>query len=276
MLGKLEGVSNTLNELRSHQRDQEHQAIIDWLTPVNYASQQNNFISRRQEGTGEWLLQSNKFQQWLKQSKQTIFCPGMPGAGKTMITSIVIHHLYNTFRHDSKIGIAYVYCNFRQQHEQKSTDLVLSLLKQLVQEQSSLPGCVQGLYSHHRLKRTRPSRDEILRALHSVVISYSRVFIIVDALDECQAFNEGRKMFLSDVFTLQAKTTGVNLFATSRFIQDIENQFQGSLRIQIRATDTDVAKYLDGKLQNFRSLVSKNIPLREEIKSRIAKAADGM
>src|ERR1700722_1999423 len=99
----------TVKELSQHQ---ECQAIINWLTPVNYALQQSDFIARRQEGTGEWVLKSDEFQQWLAQRNKTLFCPAMPGAGKTIISSIVIDHLHKMFGNDSAIGIAYVYCNF--------------------------------------------------------------------------------------------------------------------------------------------------------------------
>jgi hypothetical protein len=79
-----------IDRLNRRQDDQDHRVIVDWLTPVDYAPQQSDFISRRQEGTGKWLLNSNKFQEWLNQSKQTLFCQGIPGSGKTIITSIVI------------------------------------------------------------------------------------------------------------------------------------------------------------------------------------------
>jgi hypothetical protein len=39
---------------------------------------------RKHGGVGQWLLSSNEFQGWLNQNKQTLFCPGIPGAGKTM------------------------------------------------------------------------------------------------------------------------------------------------------------------------------------------------
>ncbi|KAL7791860.1 ankyrin repeat-containing domain protein [Trichoderma ceciliae] len=280
ILDILSSVQNTIQDtntkvdkLDRRRDDQEHQSIADWLTMVDYAPQQSDFIARREEGTGEWLIKSDEFQQWLKQSNQTLFCPGMPGAGKTIITSFVIHYLYDLFRHDSTIGIAYLYCNFRQQHEQKSTDLILSLLKQLVQGQPVVPQSVRNLYIVHKLGRTRPSLNEILTALYSVATTYSRIFLVVDALDECSI--EGRRKFLSEVFNLQAKT-GVNFFATSRFIQEIEKEFKRSLSLEIRACDADVQKYLDSKLQNFRSLVTKSITLQEEIKTRITKAVDGM
>jgi hypothetical protein len=122
-------INVTVKTLGKRGDDQEYRAIIDWLTPVNYVLQQSDFIARRQDGTGEWLLVSNEFQQWLSQRNQTLFCPGIPGAGKTIISSIVIDHLHKAFGNDPAIGIAYLYCNFRQQHEQKSSDLIMSLLK---------------------------------------------------------------------------------------------------------------------------------------------------
>jgi Cdc6-like AAA superfamily ATPase len=268
-------VKATVETLGKRGYDQECQAIVDWLTPVNYALQQSDFIARRQEGTGEWLLISNEFQQWLAKSNQTLFSPGIPGAGKTIISSIVIDHLYKTFGNDPAVGIAYLYCNFRQQHEQTSSDLIVSLLKQLVQGRPSIPDVVKNLYSYHKPKQTRPSPNEILNALHSVTAFYSKTFIVIDALDECQVSHEGRGKFLQEIFNLQAKI-GVNVFATSRFIKEIENKFDGSIRLEIHARDADVRKYLDRKLQNFQSFVLKNPSLQVEIKNVIAKAADGM
>lgn len=92
--------------------------------------------------------------------------------------------------------------------------LLASLLKQLAQGQSSLPGSVKDLYNRHKQKRTRPSFDEILQALQSVAVRCSRVFLVVDALDECQASDGCRMRFLSALFNLQAKH-GSNILATS-------------------------------------------------------------
>src|SRR5271155_4005075 len=85
-----QATEENVKRLIRHQDDQESQKILDWLTPIDYAPQHSDFISRRQEGTGQWLLNSDQFQTWLNTTKQTLFCPGMPGAGKTMITSIVV------------------------------------------------------------------------------------------------------------------------------------------------------------------------------------------
>lgn len=257
-----------------HQDDQECRAILDWLTPIDYTSLQNDFIRRRQAGTGQWLLDSPEFQSWLKTDKQTLFCPGVPGAGKTILTSIVVDDLEKRFQDNKSTGIAYLYFHFRRQHEQKTDDILASLLKQLAQGQS-LPESLKSLYDSHRHKRTRPSFDEISRPLQSVAAMYSRVFIIVDALDECQTFDGCRSRFLMEIFALQARC-GANIFATSRFIPEITSTFNQGMVIEIRASDEDVQRYLEGHMGQLPSFVGRNRKLQEEIKTGISEAVDGM
>src|SRR3954454_20273238 len=65
--------------------------------------------------------------------------------------------------------------------------LLESHLKQLVQEQHSVPDSVKELHNHHKDTLTRPSCNELSTALHSVTAIYTSAFIIVDALAECTA-----------------------------------------------------------------------------------------
>jgi hypothetical protein len=103
---------NVVSLVRS-QEDQGRQTILDWITPIDYAPQQSDFISRRQAGTGRWLLDSAEFKAWVETDKRTLFCPGIPGAGKTILTSIVVEELFTRFENNGNIGIAYLYCNYQ-------------------------------------------------------------------------------------------------------------------------------------------------------------------
>lgn len=274
-LATKDGVDRLHERQDNRERREELQTILDWLTPMDYAPQQSDFIGRRQAGTGQWLLDSAEFQAWLKTDKQTLCCPGIPGAGKTIITAIVVNDLCARFQNDASIGIAYLYCTFRRQHEQKPEDLLASLLKQLLQEQSTVPDKVKVLYDRHKNERTRPLLDEISKALHSVVSNYSRVFLCIDALDESQTTDGCRTRFLSEIFNLQDKT-GTSLFATSRFIPEIMQSFEGSMSLEIRASNDDVRRYLDGHMSQLPAFVGRSPDLQEEIKAEIIKAVDGM
>lgn len=270
-----------VDSLHEHQddreRSEEHLAILDWLTSIDYAPQQSDLISKQQEGTGEWMLNSNEFQKWIHQSKQTLFCPGIPGAGKTMISSIVVNHLIAKFKNDPSVGITYIYCNYQPQQEQKPEDLFSSLLKQLAQKQPAVSTDLKKIYEHHKTKGTRPLFDEIVQALHSTIQLYSRVFIIIDALDEYHVSNkEGQKKLLLEVFSLQDQAQ-LNLFATSRFVSEIISQFDGCMLKEIRAQDDDVLCYINGRIpQLLRSQISKHPEVQHAIRRDTVKAANGV
>jgi ankyrin repeat protein len=272
------GLHDSMNGLQQRQdlrdADRERSIILDWLTPIDYYAQQSDFINRRQTGTGKWLLDSAEFQAWLHADKQTLFCPGIPGSGKTILTSIVIEDLEARRGKNESIGVAYIYCNFRQTNEQKAGDLLASLLKQLSRDRPSLPESVSALYSKHKEKRSRPSIGEISDALQSVA-ALSKTFLIVDALDECQVTDGCRSMFLSEIFKVQSNSRA-NVFATSRFIPDIMEQFRGATALEIRADPEDVRRYVDAHISDLPSFVGRNPELKEEIVTEIARVVDGM
>ena len=132
----------------------------------------------------------------------TLFCPGIPGTGKTMIASIVVNHLKTSFP-DDKTGTAYLYCVYKRQDNQKVDDLLTSLLGQLAVRQLKTAESIRGLYDKHRDgKKPRLSQNEIREELCRIVKTYSRTFIIIDALDECKT-DRIRNELLSEIYKLK-------------------------------------------------------------------------
>ena len=86
----------------------EEPDLLIWLSPVDYRKQQGDFFNTYQEGTGQWFLESSEFQRWLNEDSKTLFCPGIPGAGKTIMSSIIVNYLYSKFDGDENVGIAYI------------------------------------------------------------------------------------------------------------------------------------------------------------------------
>ncbi|KAI0905418.1 hypothetical protein F4823DRAFT_627840 [Ustulina deusta] len=262
---------------QQEQREQERgqQEILDWLTPINYHDQQSDFIRRRQPGTGQWLLDSPEYQHWVATKGEALFCPGIPGAGKTMLTSIVVENLLGLYGADLSAGICYIFLNFRRTAEQKLNDIVASLVKQLAQTQP-LSASIKTFFKGHKARNTRPSFDELCRALNSLVTEYSRVFIVIDALDECQMGDDDcRLKLISKLLNLQSKLR-VSVLATSRFIPEITSKFDGAVVKEIRASEDDIMRYIDGKLSILPNFVSRDIGLQDEIKKSIVDCVDGM
>lgn len=70
-----------VQDLQSHKDDQERRKLLKWVSALNFSSQQSTILEQRQEGTGQWLLESSDFQEWMTNGGGTLLCIGMPGAG---------------------------------------------------------------------------------------------------------------------------------------------------------------------------------------------------
>jgi hypothetical protein len=113
-----------------------------------------------------------------------------------------------------------VQCNFRRPDEQKPVNLLASLLRQLAQGQSTLPDSLKTLHDQHRSTGTRPTLTEISKVLNAVASQLSQLFIVLDALDECEMSGLSRDRVLDVIFDLQSKYN-LNILATSRLLSDI-------------------------------------------------------
>ena len=68
-------LSQKQGELRA--LSSEEREVINWLSPLEFSSKQNDALGRRQEGTGQWLLESPEFRSWLHTAGGVIWCPGI-------------------------------------------------------------------------------------------------------------------------------------------------------------------------------------------------------
>lgn len=277
----LHQMNEVVDEIRekqsSHQLSMLQHKILNWLTPTDYSTQHSDFNSRRQHGTGQWLLDSDPFRTWLNEPGKTMFCPGIPGAGKTILASSVINHVFDTFEDRRKYGVAYVYGNFRRQGDQTPLDLLLSLLRQFLQYLDVVPESVLAAYRASEGKG-RPLLAEVTRMIHQTLSHYIRGFVIIDAIDECRAQDPACRGLLAELSGIQVNAQ-MNLFVTSRFIPEITDYFTGrtgSLSLEIWADEDDVRKYLEGHMTQLPSFVTRNTDLQMQIVNEIAQSIEGM
>jgi hypothetical protein len=248
--------------------------IMDWISSTDFQTQQDDTIARRQEGTGLWFINSPEFTNWLHESKQTLFCPGIPGAGKTMMAAITVDYLLKSVRSNA-IGVSYIYCNYKAQADQNTTTLLAAILKQLVRNRPSIADPVARLYDLHATHNTRPSLDEIFGALQSVLTIYSTVYVIIDALDECPDKDGTRSRLLAKLRNLQRKTD-LRLMTTSRLIPDIVQEFNGMPMLEVRASDADVQQFVASQIYRLPKCIQRDNKLQGSVQDKIVEAVDGM
>jgi hypothetical protein len=259
--------------VRDAQSLQQHHDIMEWLSPIDFPAQQQDIISRRQEGTGQWFLDSLTFKRWLQGSDKTLFCPGMPGAGKTMIAAIAIDHLYSTAG-GNNIGIAYLFCSYKAHTDQSASSLLAALLKQLVQSRPDSAGPVTQMYDDYLKRKSRPTFDKIFGSLQSICSNDKIVYIVVDALDEC-ADRGARDQLIDKLCDLQAQID-VRLLFTSRLIPEIRHKFESDPTMEVRARKEDVRQFVAGQIPRLQNFIQRDEQLKDAIQNEIVKAVDGM
>ncbi|KAF5579615.1 ankyrin protein [Fusarium pseudocircinatum] len=273
MVSKIDkGLISGVDDLKRSIAEQE---VLDWLSDEDFGAYQFDEHSKKAPGTCEWFLESPEYQSWTQEKGKVLFCSGIAGAGKSVLASAIIENLHSRFQPDSIIAIAHIYCRYSRAGRQNFTKLRASLLRQLCQRLSPLPEGIMRLYNQCKLRREKACPERILSELESVSGQFSKVFLVVDALDEW-AMEHGDLYSLPAELLLLQRKLAMNLLATSRPIPLIANQFNDYPSISITAQQQDIYAYVD----NFRwpesSCIGKATELQSLVKQVMSQIVRGM
>lgn len=260
------------NERRQKGEDDE---LIRWLSALKFEKQQNDILSQRCPNTGDWILGESTFKDWVAGPPRPLWCPGMPGAGKTVVAAVVVDHLKRTFN-TSETPVASVYCNYKQQESQSTLAILESILQQIVMVRPTIPEMIRDFHHQHKLKGTRPSLQNVSAILSSQTCTFKNVFVVVDAIDELSVSNPTRESLLDELRTLQPY---VHLLVTSRPSVGALEVFDNALVVEIRAAELDVSTYCLARLRDERRLsnwVRTDPNLQEELTKTLVRNAQGM
>jgi len=186
----------------------------------------------------------------------------------------VIDNLRERLKDDIDVGIACIYCNYKEKDAQTLTNLVAGLWAQLVRNSGSLSTEVRDLYSTHVHQNSSPTLDDVSMILQGEIARYSKIFVVIDALDE---YPEGDRSTLLE--KLRELRPTINLMVTSRYLDAIANEFEGSPQLEISANVEDVRAYIVGRISGEKRLsrfVGKDAALGESIVNTVAGKARKM
>ena len=147
-----------------------------------------------------------------------------------------------------------------------------------MRESSSLPADIIELHRDHISEQTRPTASDLLRIIQAEIVHFSKVFILVDAIDECSKSNGTRDTVLTTLENLLGSPNR-RLIMTSRHITGIKTCFADVVYLEIRASDANIRKYLETRIPKESRLardISKNAALQESIVRTIIDKAEGM
>src|SRR4051812_29976979 len=82
------------------------------------------------------------------------------------------------------VGLAFVYCNHKKNLVQSIGYFLGVIARQLMELMEAVPNEARALYEKHLGKETNPTCQEYTDLLRSFAKEYSKVYIVIDALDE--------------------------------------------------------------------------------------------
>ena len=271
-------------------------------------------MKERQENTGRWFIDGDEFIQW-KSTIDTfgffwlrggskllvsilsnqILREFLVGMGKSVLwyerlsqstldvfsqriqSSAIIENLASLCSQDPSMAIAYFYFDFRNPRKLHVIDLLKSLVSQLSDCSTDALCILQSLYSKHQDGRTQPSSDVISDVLQDILRVGKRMFIIVDAVDECV---EREELLLWLEKVTASVQPNVRVFCTSRSERELEESLD-SLATTIvdfdkNLVDGDIQVYLTNQLRSDKRLSKWQPEVQKEIEDKLIAGAHGM
>ncbi|KAJ7579796.1 hypothetical protein C8J56DRAFT_1104779, partial [Mycena floridula] len=260
----------------------KRQEFLNWISKLDFQATQSETFTKHTAGTGNWFLKQQDFVDWKDGKTKFLWCPGIhewTGAGKTILSSVIVEHLHSAIL-QHKIAVICIYFDYRRQEEQTPTQLLGSILKQLVQQHPSISDHLVILHKTCLSQGTHPSIAELFAALQIAVLLYSLVYIVVDALDKCSERNQAQELFFpSHPQGLCSLPDHVHLLITSRDIFSISQDFNNTPRIFIEAHNKDLETYIRGRIttdNKLKKLVKNDMKLVAEIIDQVILKAAGI
>ena len=158
-----------------------------------------------------------------------------------------------------------LYCDFLAQQEQSTTNMLGAVLKQLASR--GIPELTRDAFQ--KAKKEFGGRGlrlpDMVEILKKTITSLSRVFICIDALDECTA--KHRQELLKSVREIVRMSPNIRVFLTGRphIDDEIVELFSGALRIPLSPTHADIKSYLEMRLDGDTDSKAMDDELRADI-----------
>jgi hypothetical protein len=267
--------------VKDHSWSEELEKIQKWLSPVDPSTNYQKALKQRQANTGLWFLKSDRYAKWKTEPGSFLWLYGIPGAGKTILSSTILHDLQDSCQQDSNKAIIYFYFDFNDSQKQHTEAMHKSLIIQILQQSKEIPPRLRELYSLHVKAQRQPPADALLTALGQLIESFLHVYIVLDALDECADREE-----LMETLALLSRwrLPSNHLIVTSRREWDIEQTIQriaspqGKVCLESKVVDEDIRQYIRQRLVDDQALRKwrGDSTLLHEIETALIQGSQGM
>ncbi|KAF6747914.1 CHAT domain-containing protein [Ephemerocybe angulata] len=243
--------------------------IAQWLNAPNFMDPYRKALAQRMPNTGLWFFELRQFRQLVSEKGVVIWATGMPGSGKTVLSSASAQRLQETFKDHQDVATVFTLIQYDDRLETR--DILASFLTQLLDQRHLIQGLME--FEYNSSKAIPLNVQEMSGVLRRVMKPLSKLFVVIDGLDE--AADDVKDELLDELGSLPA-----NILLTSRPMDLFsKSHLPNALHVTIEAHSEDIEAFVEGRIKKnsrLRSILGGKPELIQKLKSRIKATSWGM
>lgn len=248
--------------------------VKDWLRPSDASINLVNASKLRYSDTGRWFLESDRYK-WLKTtSGARLWLHGIPGCGKTVLSSTIIEDL-RVRSSATKTAVIYFFFSSSEESKQKLDHVLRSLIFQLVGWAESINVHLLKLFKSSPKRIEQPQTTQLVEVFNQMVSELGDVIVVLDALDESEERHDLLRWITSP------SNQKFRFILTSRWEIDIEKALapwlspNRTINLESDLVGDDIEAYVHYRLKEEERL-SRWTLMHEEIMGTLVDKAAGM
>lgn len=266
-----------------YEKDKEYDERMEFhhirtsLSPQLYDAQLERIKQSCSIQAGRWLETDKHFSEWQdasNKSARVLWLTGIPGAGKTFLSSIIVNKLQN--RMDPP-PVAFAFLSHQSDHENYTLTILQSFLFQLIIDNKALRPVLSHTYENDYRKLTSSS-EFVENLLETLLRESPTTYFVVDGVDEVADVE--RSFLLKSLMRLQ-KSQKLKLLISSRAEYDITLFLKSQCeRIKVHESNAqDISDYVDHRTNKWLLGLEAGLEFISELRrltKNIAPKSKGM
>jgi hypothetical protein len=262
------------DEYEERRCNQMTRDVFSWLSAEEDGQEEylHRLADLRQPETCNWILKHEDLRPWLDEKKDypLVWMTAIPGAGKSIICSLIIEHLQRS----EEENVLYYFCGHRSPDIDLCSQTLRTLAVQMLQQNNSLAPLIHQAYL---LKGSTRSRITMKKLLKDMFQDAKSTRVVIDGLDERDLGFQ--KDLLNSLLELQRDSEKkLKILLSSRREPQIDKALRQKIHIPLDGrTGEGLKLYIQHSIQELREWFPDfRTELLDRIETRLQEKAKGM
>ena len=241
----------------------------------------------RLSGSGDWIRDESLFKSWINKTIPVLWISGMPGAGKSFLSSVMISYLKEQFpsgvHNGAQVSVGYFFFKDNNPKMRSFHQALRDLAFQIYQNDPAYAKYLETVCGSFSDIETLESAWRTLFREYFVHddATESTIFLVLDGLDEAYDPNEFLHL-LQDLTTNEPSESRIQLVMVGRphlfdAISDaLQNGVVPTIDVNAAKNSEDIRNYIQVSIRKSRVLRRVSKKLQEEVSKSLFQGAHGM